>query len=48
MSLAAAGIGAVIPGIIDVSINPVVRAGGALALFVLIYMVNPPDRQPPK
>lgn len=48
MSLAAAGIGAVIPGIIDVSINPLVRAGGALALFVLVYMVNPPDQIPPK
>ena len=43
LSLAAGGIGAVIPGLIDVHINPIVRAGGGLALFVLVYMVNPPE-----
>lgn len=42
LSLAAGGIGAVIPGFLDVKISVYVRAGGAMALFALIYMVNPP------
>jgi hypothetical protein len=43
LSLAAAGVGAVIPGIVNVDINPVVRAGGALALFVVVFWFNPPS-----
>ena len=42
LSLAAAGIGAVLPGFITVDVKPYVRAGGALALFVLVYWFNPP------
>ena len=41
LALAAAGIGAVLPGLIDVKL-PIVRAGGALALAVMVYLVNPP------
>ena len=43
LSLAAAGIGAVIPGLIVVNVSKVVRAGGAIALFVLVYLLNPPQ-----
>jgi hypothetical protein len=40
-SLGAAGIGASLPGFIGFK-TPAVTAGGAVALFVLIYLVNPP------
>jgi len=43
LALAAAGIGAVIPGLIVVNVSRVVRAGGAIALFVLVYLLNPPQ-----
>jgi hypothetical protein len=43
LALAAAGIGAVIPGLIVVNVSKVVRAGGAIALFVLVYLLNPPQ-----
>ena len=42
LALAAAGIGAVVPGFISVTVSSYVRAGGAIALFVLIYWFNPP------
>ena len=42
LSLAAGGIGAVVPGYIQVNISRWVRAGGAIALFVIVYAVNPP------
>ncbi len=42
LALAAAGIGAIIPGLIVVEVSKVVRAGGAIALFVLVYWFNPP------
>lgn len=41
LALAAAGIGAVIPGMISVDINPFIRAGGAIALFAIIYWFKP-------
>lgn len=41
-SIAVAGIGAVVPGFLIVNIPPYVRAGGSLALFVMVYMINPP------
>ena len=41
LSLTAAGLGAVIPGFIDVTVSNYVRAGGALALFVIVYFWNP-------
>ena len=43
LALAAAGIGAVIPGMIDVNVAPVIRAGGAVALFIIIYWFRPAD-----
>lgn len=42
LALAAAGIGVVVPGFISVRTGPYVRAGGAIALFVLIFWFNPP------
>lgn len=46
LALSAAGIGAVIPGILNVAITAIpgvaVRSGGALALGSLVYLVNPP------
>jgi len=42
LALAAGGVGAVIPGLLVVHVSTVVRAGGALALFALIYCLNPP------
>lgn len=42
LALAAAGVGAVLPGVINVPAGRVIRAGGALALFVIVYWYNPP------
>jgi|SRR5688572_6783251 hypothetical protein len=42
LALAAAGIGAVIPGMINVDI-PIIRAGGAIALFVIVYRLRPAE-----
>jgi small GTP-binding protein len=46
LALSASGIGAVIPGFINLEITKdklmLVRAGGAIALFLLIYLINPP------
>jgi hypothetical protein len=41
LALAAAGIGALVPGFLEVRYKSVVRAGGALALFVVIYFFSP-------
>lgn len=43
ISLAAAGIAAVIPGFINVDVNGFLRAGGAIAVFVIVYFTNPAD-----
>jgi len=44
-ALASAGVAAVIPGFIDLKISPssylLVRAGGALGVFVLVFFFNP-------
>jgi len=42
LALAAAGIGVIIPGLIVVRVSKFIRAGGAIALFVLVYWFNPP------
>lgn len=43
LALAAAGVGAVVPGMISVEWkNPKLRAAGAFALFVIVYLLNPP------
>ena len=45
LSLAAGGIGAMIPGFLDVKLENVsdftVMAGGAMAVFVIVYFLNP-------
>lgn len=41
MALAAAGIGAIIPGFIEVEVQKWLRAGGAMALFVVVYFFCP-------
>jgi hypothetical protein len=41
LALAAAGVAAMIPGFIDVVIRPVVRAGGAIAVFVIVFFFSP-------
>jgi hypothetical protein len=41
LSLAAAGVAAMIPGFISLSISKWLRAGGALAVFALVYFYNP-------
>ena len=43
LSLAAGGLGAWIPGLIEVRVRPWLRAGGAMAAFVVVYLVNPPE-----
>lgn len=41
MALAAGGIGAVLPGFLHVSFKNTLRAGGAIALFIIVYFFNP-------
>src|SRR5207249_652829 len=41
LALAAGGVGAVIPGILNVNIPKVLTAGGALAVFVVVYFYSP-------
>lgn len=54
LAIAVAGIGAFIPGFLDLKMPPYIHAGGAIALFVLVYAFSPPplrdgeDRQDQK
>jgi hypothetical protein len=45
LSLAAAGVAAMIPGFINIEVNRsaelIIRAGGALAVFVIVFFFNP-------
>ncbi len=45
LALAAAGVAAMIPGFINLAFNPttefLVRAGGAIAVFVIVFFFNP-------
>jgi hypothetical protein len=41
LALAAAGVGAMLPGFLQVRYKNFVRAGGALALFALVYLSEP-------
>jgi len=47
-AISAAGVAALVPGFIKVDIKSgtrlAVSAGGAMAVFLIIYLVNPPDR----
>jgi hypothetical protein len=51
LALAGGGVGAVIPGFLDVSVKPAaklaLRAGGALAVFVVLYFWSPAHWAPP-
>ena len=42
LALAAAGVVAMIPGFINVQVSTLVRAGGAVAVFVIVYLIHPP------
>jgi Protein of unknown function (DUF4019) len=46
LSLAAGGVGAVLPGFIEVKYREVVRAGGALALFLVVFFGAPAALSP--
>jgi hypothetical protein len=41
LALAAAGVAAVIPGFLAVQVSTAVRAGGAMAVFVVVYFFTP-------
>ncbi len=41
LALAAGGIAAMVPGFLEVQIKALLRAGGALAVFVMVYFFNP-------
>jgi hypothetical protein len=41
LAMSCAGIGAVIPGFIEVRVSKFIVAGGALAVFVIVYFWNP-------
>jgi hypothetical protein len=41
LALAIAGVAAMIPGFLEVEISGRIRAGGALAFFVIVYFYNP-------
>ena len=43
LALAAAGIGAILPGLIVANVGKFVRAGGAAAFFVIVFWFNPPE-----
>src|SRR5271157_5170260 len=51
LALAGGGVGAVIPGFLDVSVKAstklALRAGGALAVFVVLYFWSPAHWGPP-
>jgi hypothetical protein len=41
LALAAAGVAAMIPGFLQVTVSNWIRAGGALAIFVIVYFYSP-------
>ncbi|MFL6448882.1 MAG: hypothetical protein ACJ746_14525 [Bryobacteraceae bacterium] len=42
LAIAAAGVAAVIPGFLTVRVPKYIRAGGALAIFIIVFWFNPP------
>jgi len=47
MALAAAGFAAFIPGFLQIDLPIGVRAGGAIAVFAIVYLLDPPTRIQP-
>ncbi|MBV6425974.1 MAG: hypothetical protein KIPDCIKN_00465 [Haliscomenobacter sp.] len=47
LALAAAGVAATLPGFLNFEINNAVKAGGALAAFALVFLVNPAKEEEP-
>jgi len=47
LALAAAGVATTLPGFLNFEINNFVKAGGALAAFVLVFLVNPAKEDTP-
>ena len=43
LALAAGGVAAMLPGFLTVALPPFMRAGGAIAVFALIYFYNPAE-----
>ena len=43
LALSAAGVAALLPGFITVKLGKFIRAGGALAVFAIVYFFNPPE-----
>lgn len=41
-ALCAGGIGAVLPGFLDVNFKNFIRSGGALGAFAIVFLINPP------
>lgn len=41
LALVGAGVGATIPGLLDVNVSGVIRASGAIAVFVIVYFFSP-------
>lgn len=41
LALAAAGVAAMVPGFLEVTVSTWIRAGGALAIFVIVYFYSP-------
>ena len=43
LSLSAAGVATLIPGFLRVNFGPYIKAGGAIAVFIIVYWFNPPQ-----
>lgn len=41
LALAGAGVGATIPGLLDVNVSGAIRASGAIGVFVIVYFFSP-------
>ena len=41
LALAAAGVGALVPGMLNARVGGVVKAGGAMAVFVVVFFFSP-------
>ena len=41
LAIAAADVGAMLPGLLEVQINNFIRAGGAMAIFAVVYFYSP-------